>query len=454
MPSANEEQISRNTRHDDIGNPFVSFRRFADEQMSSLMRTITGQPQKSTEPTPSASDEDLPWIIQAMTDDQRRRLPSMWDQSRREAMDQKRQELYGVPTDQFRQEYQETSQKLNDEVARCPYRPQNQEVPERNRREHPYDLSPKYCCDGGFPADPHDFEVDYSAPVPWVIHYLDHSPYSPQQLETDELFRQRGRQWRDAFEDLLAIQNGLPLPDEVSVRRNKCNAHWVQAMLDDGLLDRSRKVVRKDQESSFARDELDKAFQAVCAMIGYPGKDRKESSNYHRKEQDEDEDYHDDNGDENDEGDDNDDDDDDENNEDEELTELDWYERMICPDRGLFTERLNAVFSDAFRNESQQSNTTSFFAAKHETGSGKPGIVSTLITTERTTQPDGSVITKMVLKKRFADGREESTETTHTTNGQHEEKPKLTVEPEAEKSKVGKKGDEVEEPRSSGWFWS
>jgi hypothetical protein len=82
----------------------------------------------------------------------------------------------------------------------------------------------------------------------------------------------------------------------------------------------------------------------------------------------------------------------------------------------------------------------------------RPSILSTLTTTERTVAPNGSVTTKIVLKKRFADGREESTETVHTQRGQ-ESDPWETVQ-----QHVAPKHDEHEaeqrKEKKSGWFWS
>ncbi|KAI4714116.1 hypothetical protein J4E89_001566 [Alternaria sp. Ai002NY15] len=85
----------------------------------------------------------------------------------------------------------------------------------------------------------------------------------------------------------------------------------------------------------------------------------------------------------------------------------------------------------------------------------KPSILSTLTTTERTVASDGSITTKVVLKKRFADGREESSETVHTQRGQetetqqrdpwrafHDIQPR-PAEPENQERK-----------KRSGWFWS
>jgi hypothetical protein len=83
----------------------------------------------------------------------------------------------------------------------------------------------------------------------------------------------------------------------------------------------------------------------------------------------------------------------------------------------------------------------------------KPSILSTMTTTERTVAPDGSVTTKVVLKKRFADGREESSETVHTQRGQGVDE---WVERRRNGSGEELRGQEQEKKKEgrSGWFWS
>ena len=458
MAPSDERDQPQDSRHGDAGNPFIAFRRFADEQMSSLVHSIFGQPRKPTEPTKSAPDDDLPWIAQAMTDEQRHRLRSMWQEARRE--------VYGVPTDQSPYNDGENAEKSHDEHARCPYRPADQDVPEQNRQGRLSCSSPRACCDGGLPANLHDVEVDYTVPVPWVIQYLDHSPYSPHSLETQELFRQQGRKWRDAFEDLIVMQNGLPLPEEVSRRRNKCNAHWVQSMLQEGLFGNGKLVV-----------EPESAISRLLGLLKSPKKDAR-AYEYLKEQQKEDEglraakndeyeqDDENDADDMYDEGADNDHDDDD----DEETTELDWFQRMLCPDPKIFRDRLEALASEAFKHESRQeqggrsSTTSSATRAPTADENAKPSIISTLTTTERITHADGSTHTKMVLKKRFADGREESTETTHTTHGhdhhlhQDDKKPRRIAEEQPGSEAAKKADDETEKPqekkKKSGWFWN
>lgn len=439
-----EERPSQDSRHNDAGNPFIAFRRFADEQVSGLIHTLLGQPQKSTKPTQSASDDDLPWIAQAMTDDQRRRLRSTLKPE-----PEPRTEAYGVPTDYFPQPQEHNAQKPEDEIARCPYRPDSQEVPERNRRGPPPDLTPRTCCVGGLPPHLCDAEVDHSMSAPWVVHYLDRSPYSPHHLEAQELLRQQGTKWRDAFEDLLALQNGLSLPSEDSPRRTQCDAHWVQSMLEDGLFGRERFRAVKD-DSPDTREDSGDSLGSLCDFIREAVCHVNQEGRAYPKDDEEGED------------DDEDDDDypyqeDDKNaDDDQEVTELDWYERMLRPEPGIFPRGLfRTLASEAFGQESQQTQTASSTTIPNE--NGKPGVISTLTTTERTTLPDGSMHTKMVLKKRFADGREESTETTHTTNGQREEMSRSMPALKTEKPRAVDGGDEMEKPKgmkSSGWFWN
>ncbi|KAL8656342.1 MAG: hypothetical protein Q9210_000332 [Variospora velana] len=102
------------------------------------------------------------------------------------------------------------------------------------------------------------------------------------------------------------------------------------------------------------------------------------------------------------------------------------------------------------------------------TASGKPSLISTLTTTERKTLADGSVYTQVVLKKRFSDGREESTETEHTAHGS--QRPTTTTKQQSQMAKEitpastpslgydGKikqaLGQRIEEQKKHGWFWS
>ncbi|KAK4621733.1 hypothetical protein CLAFUW4_07425 [Fulvia fulva] len=69
-----------------------------------------------------------------------------------------------------------------------------------------------------------------------------------------------------------------------------------------------------------------------------------------------------------------------------------------------------------------------------------PQVLSALTTTQTTRMPDGTVTTKVVLKRRFADGREETEESLHTSKESNSEQQE--------------KQPEAERPKQKGWFWS
>jgi hypothetical protein len=84
---------------------------------------------------------------------------------------------------------------------------------------------------------------------------------------------------------------------------------------------------------------------------------------------------------------------------------------------------------DAGNNDTTDEEHTTSIAAV-----SKLGVLSSLTTTETVRLPDGTVTTKVVLKQRFADGREETSECSHTYR---------------EDSEV-----HGEEPSKKGWFWA
>lgn len=73
----------------------------------------------------------------------------------------------------------------------------------------------------------------------------------------------------------------------------------------------------------------------------------------------------------------------------------------------------------------------------------RPDILSQLTTTQTTRMPDGTVTTKVVLKQRFADGREEVHESVQTSRDEASYVQQPDKEPE-DQSKEKKKG----------WFWN
>ena len=79
----------------------------------------------------------------------------------------------------------------------------------------------------------------------------------------------------------------------------------------------------------------------------------------------------------------------------------------------------------------------------------KPTVLSTLTATEKTVLQDGTTRTKVVFKKRFSDGLEESTETVHTHNALLEMSKQSSLESTAKQDREhdGDKG-------KRGWFWT
>jgi hypothetical protein len=121
-------------------------------------------------------------------------------------------------------------------------------------------------------------------------------------------------------------------------------------------------------------------------------------------------------------------------------TELDAYERMDAFSQSRPTAPTHASVSSV---------------AARQMNEAKPSILSTLTTTERTVASDGSITTKVVLKKRFADGREESSETVHTQRGQETETQQRDPwRAFHETHPVPAKPDNNEGNKRSGWFWS
>jgi hypothetical protein len=82
----------------------------------------------------------------------------------------------------------------------------------------------------------------------------------------------------------------------------------------------------------------------------------------------------------------------------------------------------------------------------------RPSILSTLATTERTVQADGTITTKVILKKRFADGREESSETVHTSKADNSQLTDIQNGILTADDKL--RDHPKEEPAKRGWFWS
>ncbi|KAJ4336270.1 hypothetical protein N0V87_005563 [Didymella glomerata] len=227
------------------------------------------------------------------------------------------------------------------------------------------------------------------------------NPYSPSALEADERTKHMGSLWRNAFEDLMRTTQEHPLLSDAQNSDAEQMGLWplreyakelkqLEESNDRRLLEarQSARIVTNDEPIyEYAHDHEDQHDDPPTPKPQKTAFPKNTPGGQSDTE-----------------------------------TELDAYERLLTPQSS----------SSLLANESTST------------------ILSTLTTTERTTAPDGTVTTKVVLKKRFADGSERSSETIHTQRGEDtrhtEDSWKAMQSAQSEHDqRVQKKG---------GWFWS
>lgn len=81
-------------------------------------------------------------------------------------------------------------------------------------------------------------------------------------------------------------------------------------------------------------------------------------------------------------------------------------------------------------------------------------VISTTTTTEHTMDQDGTVETSITVWKRFADGRETVTTTRHTEDPARDKDGNSLERNPTNKSMEGEKQQEKKEPAKKGWFWN
>ncbi|CAI6298540.1 unnamed protein product [Periconia digitata] len=247
--------------------------------------------------------------------------------------------------------------------------------------------------------------------------------YSPSSLEEDKSLQRSGINWRDAFEDLIRSENGAPLIPSDSLGRQQEQSYneWARRFHDP-------KTARGEVAAWVAQTEDQKPSSPSKEMTYPLSSSAAEEPSYEYGHDHEDQ---------------HDDIETDQHPHPQQSsswfsskpatapttrkspeTELDAYEQLLG--------RIHHHPTDSKPSDSQQ---------RVPSGS----ILSTMTTTERTTAPDGTVTTRVVLKKRFVDGREESSETVHTQRGEQvTEENHSSVNGHSEGRKTGSKG----------WFWS
>ena len=423
MAPADEE--NKSDKHYNA-NPFVAFRRFADDQISTLINGVFSISSLFAPPAISPRHS---------VQDHEKSLLEAQESSQRLAYEAEEAErIMDVYTKAHKEDQlaiqegiQDTKNTENCGSQRCAYRSAGQESAQLE------DTGLEICFPDDkirFPLSLAAFSIHHPSAVltspmlgeqlPSIpIEYLLYSPYSPFRLENQPRLCDHGAKWREAFQDLLAVQSGQVLPPKDPQRMSESGLDWVSGMMDFAMC----KQGQASEESSGVpgnTSDTEQDLELLSLLIGarLPENHANDNENADNSVCE---------------------------SGDAEITELDLYDRILASQHPSSKN----IFRAASRSLSHPPE-----GSPSEKENKIPRILSTLTTTERTTLPDGSLHTKVVLKKRFSDGCEESTETVHHQNAVHQtQDPALKLFKDEDDRNPGQNKD-IKENRSSGWFWS
>ncbi|MCJ1369851.1 hypothetical protein MMC20_001063 [Loxospora ochrophaea] len=482
-------------------NPFVAFRRLADERVSSLCRNVLGFGSSFSNPYQTPNTSGFSAI--------------------------KEKDLSGTAG------------------ARCPYRPVESDAtdgspPIGTLSDMIAAFPEQWYYDGDFGSGEGMFSHPFFRNRLWdgfpmnVIGYS--KPYSPSKLEDNKVLRERGPNWRNAFEDLMTLHSGQEMVAE-SQRPHRDHREWKALMIGLSIFGEMQRMKEKQEKE---RDEPSIIEKLLGMRRGLrilekiqslseasdTGETAHAPSNSNPSKPDVSAD------------------------DDEESSRLsgftnefeaaDGKEEMKCPAQAFLmgplvsssseeeptdpkSNGLMPAFQGSFPTESEildavrdklklhkeskqtatpeipsDSNLTSpspknrnndadedslteldiyeyldatpprkvslissplphsTFASQEN--SPKPTLISLLTTTHRHTLPDGTVHTKTVLKKRFADGSEESEESNQTTHAPDTSatstKPSLSSLAPRAQEETTDETSKTPQKKKGGWFWS
>ena len=410
----------------DDANPFIWFRRFADDQMSTLMKGVFSISSlfASTSTPPPRSLQEYEKLLEEARESSQRRGCEVQEAGR----------IMGVHTrvhKEIQHDNQEPASGNDGETLRCPYRPPEKEMP---WPEQPglgvcaMDDASRSCISLAILALRNPVAVlgassKLGEPLPSVpIPYLLYSPYSPLWLEQQPRLCDHGAKWRAAFEDLLVLQSGQELQPICSARTQESSRDWARTMIHSAMCEREDNTEAPGSAAA-ETSENTRQYPGLLSCLN--------SLRQPENDADEDDDADNDELAENDNG---------------EITELDMYDKVF----GSQQSSVDRFATAAGRSFAQLQPVCS----PAEADDKEQSVLSTLTTTERTTLQDGSVHTKVVLRRRFSDGREESTETVHNQNAVRPTKDAASKTIRDEDSRRPGNDKESKENKSSGWFWS
>ncbi|GAM36221.1 hypothetical protein TCE0_018r05144 [Talaromyces pinophilus] len=422
----------------DSENPFIAFRRYADEQISSMLQAVMGLPSTSV---PPFSDK---WLYFQNTDNNDRNADRESDYH---AHDHQPSRRWGFHRDE------DFFDRWHDH---------------RHFSDHGFhSLFDGFSMSLGPFLFPESVLSDGDSQT-WPLAYLIFSPYSPLYLERSQ---SRGRQhegafsslfsprkpaeldpneprWRDAFEDLLRVTNGQEMLDQsTEPERSRQSADkWLKGLVQRGSLGSNWRLLGPEESRDgialerFQQHDHARSRQDPPRQLGDPRQERTETKDAE--------------------------------------TELDLYDRFL-DDIANAHERYSRAFADSplmrlldeerkrhlqhLQDRSLRTPENALTQSKDwleytsdgnksllasqtmadDSSSEESRVVSTMTRSVRRTLADGSISTKTVKTKRFADGREESDETVEVT-------------PPAASEKITEQTQDSDNGKDShgGWFWT
>jgi hypothetical protein len=304
----------------------------------------------------------------------------------------------------------------------------------------------------------------------WPIPYILFSSYSPLNLERrlpgpdgPGDLRFMSKNWRDAFEDLMRTQTGKEMLTRSNNKSSSSSStadqaqdtqlnggEWIRALIARGSIGDWKEA---DESSSWTSEpQIATRVEELDRDEDPPTHDRNHTSVRFSTESSE-------------------------------PTEMDMYESLWGLSEHSHEQDKHIPKPQYKPNPPATTTTSTPTPAQPTTDDAKSNsIISTLTTTTRTLLPDGSVQTKVVLKKRFGDGREEVKETElldykpgssptsqpqstsqgqareRSENGNGNENDFKTVGIEKEKEGVRKAFEEAKgkegKAKKRGWFWN
>ncbi|RAH85058.1 hypothetical protein BO86DRAFT_386588 [Aspergillus japonicus CBS 114.51] len=467
-------------------NPFVAIRRFADEQISSVLQSVTGLPSSINPPSER-------WAI---FDDRSRDNPNNASGSAQSSEDTSADQATTTTTTNTTAYWSDWDNPETVAAHHHHFYPRNYRSDadfffnsffdrfwlDADNDDDDFGASRRRLFQP-FPHRPMLHNLISDASPAWPVPYLMFSPYSPLHLERrrDRARGERGvfstlmstlslsseegddnptaepesePRWRDAFEDLLRLENGKPMLERADTSTQtggrESGKDWLQGLVQRGSLGDRWKYVSGEagpnqpswstitfDNSHVLPDDIPRKKAEVIDTedLAQPagGADAlAEQDLYDRF-----------------------------------LDDLQAREqafareihqspllRLLLDDRRRFRELAPREGFDEFYGSQQQQQQQADQSTTDESGpsTGAPAqtpyVIATQTRTERVRLPDGAIQTKTIRKKRFSDGREETNENVDVVNPRLGEQQQQQQPPPQFSADAG-----GAEENKDGWFW-